>query len=47
MATAHPPLVRTRLSCMFFFEFLVWGSWGVAITGYAASLGFSKWEIDL
>jgi nucleoside transporter len=45
MATTHPPLVRTRLSFMFFFEFLVWGSWGVAITGYAASLGFSKWEI--
>jgi len=45
MASVHPPLVRTRLSVMMFLEFLVWGSWGVAITGYAASLGFPKWEI--
>ena len=45
MPTSHPPLVRTRLSIMMFLEFFVWGSWGVAITGYAAKLGFGESQI--
>jgi len=42
---SHPPLVRTRLSAMMFLEFFVWGSWGVAITGYAQHLRFSDSEL--
>ena len=38
MESTHPPLVRTRLSILMFLEFFIWGSWGVAITGYAANL---------
>ena len=45
METTHPPLVRTRLSIMMFLEFFVWGSWGVAITGYAQHLRFSDTEL--
>lgn len=45
MESSHPPLVRTRLSIMMFLEFFVWGSWGVAITGYAANLNFEKSQI--
>lgn len=45
MSSQHPPLVRTRLSIMMFLEFFLWGGWGVAITGYAASLGFSGRQI--
>ena len=45
MPSDHPPLVRTRLSIMMFLEFFVWGSWGVAITGYAAKLGFGVSQI--
>ncbi len=45
MPSSHPPLVRTRLSMMMFLEFFVWGSWGVAITGYAAKSGFTASEI--
>ena len=45
MSSQHPPLVRTRLSIMMFLEFFLWGGWAVAITGYAASLGFSGWQI--
>lgn len=45
MSSQHPPLVRTRLSIMMFLEFFLWGGWGVAITGYAASLGFSGGQI--
>ena len=45
MSSQHPPLVRTRLSIMMFLEFFLWGGWGVAITGYAASLGFTGGQI--
>jgi len=45
MSSPHPPLVRTRLSIMMFLEFFLWGGWGVAITGYAATLGFSGRQI--
>lgn len=45
MSSQHPPLVRTRLSIMMFLEFFLWGGWGVAITGYAATLGFSGRQI--
>ena len=44
MASPHP-LIRTRLSALMFLEFFIWGSWGVAITGYAANLGFTGSEI--
>ncbi len=47
MSSKHPPLVRTRLSIMMFLEFFVWGGWGIAITGYAQSLGFPGWQIGL
>ena len=47
MSSEHPPLVRTRLSIMMFFEFFLWGGWGVAITGYANYLGFAGWQIGL
>jgi len=47
VSSEHPPLVRTRLSIMMFLEFFVWGGWGVAITGYANSLGFEGWQIGL
>jgi len=40
MDSTHPPLIRTRLSILMFLEFFIWGSWGVAITGYAENLGF-------
>lgn len=46
MSSQHPPLVRTRLSIMMFLEFFVWGSWGLAIFGYANStLKFSGSQI--
>jgi len=45
MPSTHPPLVRTRLSMMMFLQFFVWGSWGVAICGYAAALGFTPSQI--
>ena len=42
---SHPPLIRTRLSAMMFLEFFTWGTWGVAITGYGAHLGFSESQL--
>jgi len=45
MESSHPPFVRTRLSALMFLEFFVWGSWGVAITGYAAKSGFTVSQI--
>jgi len=45
MESTHPPLVRTRLSALMFLEFFTWGSWGVAITGYAENLGFGGTQI--
>jgi len=30
---------------MMFLEFFLWGGWGVAITGYAATLGFTGRQI--
>ncbi len=45
MESSHPPLVRTRLSAMMFLEFFVWGSWGVTVTGYAGTIGFSGGQI--
>jgi len=45
MERSHPPLVRTRLSAMMFLEFFIWGSWGVAITGYADNVGFTESQI--
>jgi nucleoside transporter len=42
---SHPPLIRTRLSALMFLEFFTWGTWGVAITGYAAHLGYSESQI--
>jgi nucleoside transporter len=47
MSSEHPPLVRTRLSILMFLTFFLWGSWGVAITGLADSLGFKGWQIGL
>ena len=47
MESAHPPLVRTRLSAMMFLEFFVWGSWGFAIAGYASHLNFEGWQVGL
>lgn len=47
MQSGHPPFVRTRLSAMMFLTFFIWGSWGVAITGYASFLGFEGWQIGL
>ena len=47
MSREHPPLVRTRLSILMFLTFFLWGSWGVAITGLADSLGFQGWQIGL
>ncbi|HAK96287.1 MAG TPA: hypothetical protein DCM87_15170 [Planctomycetes bacterium] len=43
----RPAFVRVRLSAMMFLEFFVWGGWGVAITGYAATLGFEGRHIGL
>ncbi len=45
MEASHPPFVRTRLSIMMFLQFFIWGSWGVAITGYADNLGFAVSQI--
>ncbi len=43
----HPPLVRTRLSILMFFEFFIWGSWGFALAGYAGkTLHFSGNEFS-
>jgi nucleoside transporter len=40
------PLIRTRLSIMMFFEFLLWSSWYVPIGGYMNSvLGFTGPQI--
>jgi nucleoside transporter len=32
---------------MMFLEFFLWGGWGVAVTGYAATLGFTGRQIGL
>ena len=45
MASAHP-WIRTRLWVMMFLEFLLWGSWYVAVGGYMnGTLRFSGAEI--
>ena len=47
MESTHPPLVRTRLSALMFFEFFIWGGWGFALGGYADNLGFVGWKHGL
>ena len=47
MSSKDVPFVRTRLSMLMFLTFFLWGSWGVAITGLADSLGFQGWQIGL
>jgi len=46
MESSHPPLVRTRLSIMMFFEFFIWGGWGFALSAYAKNtLGFEGSQV--
>lgn len=40
-----PPLTRIQLSILFFFQFFVWGTWGVSMGSWMKELGFSAPQI--
>lgn len=42
---AMPPLTRLHLSVLFFFQFFIWGTWGVSMGSWMGELGFSPTQI--
>lgn len=46
MSNEKPAAAYPRLCVAYFFQFAIWGSWGVALGGYAgATLGFSPTQV--